>query len=96
MPTSGPHEVALAIRGPIRRADLSGLRDRTCSFLTGSGEVVVCDVAGVGSDAVTVDALARLQLAATRHGCSVRLKHAPTSLLELVELMGLSNVIVES
>ena len=42
---------------------------------------------------MTVDALARLQLAARRHGCQVRLRHASTELLELVAFMGLSDVL---
>ena len=96
MPTSGPHEVAFAIRGPIRRADLPGLCDRVCAVLAESTAVVVdCDVAGVDSDAVTVDALARLQLAATTRGCAVRLRNASEPLLELVELMGLTHVLSE-
>jgi ABC-type transporter Mla MlaB component len=93
MPTSGPHEVAFAIRGPIRHDDLPGLCDRVCRLLGRSGAVVVCDVAGTDPDAVTVDALARLQLGATRRGCTVRLRNASEPLLELVELMGLTHVL---
>ena len=94
MPTSGPNEVAFAIRGPIRRADLPGLCDRVCAVLAESTAVVVdCDVASVDADAVTVDALARLQLAALSRGCAVRLQNASERLLELVELMGLTHVL---
>jgi ABC-type transporter Mla MlaB component len=93
MPTSEPQEVAFAIRGPITRADLPGLSDRVCFLLATAGAVVHCDVAGVEPDAVTVDALARLQLAATRRSCSIRLCNPSPALLELVELMGLSNVL---
>ena len=94
MPTTGPHEVAFAIRGPIRRADLPGLCDRVCAVLAESTAVVAdCDVAGVDPDAVTVDALARLQVAAMRRGCAVRLENASEPLLELVELMGLTHVL---
>ena len=96
MPTSGPHEVAFAIRGPITRADLPGLCDRVCSLLSAAGDVVRCDVTGVDADAVTVDALARLQLAAARRDCSIRLCNASSALLELVALMGLSNVLCET
>jgi len=96
MPTTGPHEVAFAIRGPIRRADLPGLCDRVCAVLAESRAVVAdCDVAGVDPDAVTVDALTRLQLAALRRGCAVRLQNASEPLLELVELMGLTHVLPE-
>ena len=94
MPTSGSHEVAFSIRGPILRADLPGLCNRVCAVLAESTAVVVdCDVSGVDSDAVTVDALARLQLAATTRGCAVRLRNASEPLLELVELMGLTHVL---
>jgi ABC-type transporter Mla MlaB component len=93
MPTSQPQEVAFAIRGPISRADLPGLCERVCALLSRAGDVVRCDVAGVQPDAVTVDALARLQVAATRRGCSIHLCKTSPELVELVELMGLSNVL---
>lgn len=94
MPTSGPHEVAFAIRGPIARADLPGLCERVCRLLGDDApRHVRCDVEGVGADAVTVDALARLQLAARRRGCTVLLEHASDELLDLVRLMGLTNVL---
>lgn len=95
MPTpSGPRTVAIAISGPISRADLPGLCTRVCSLLTqGHADVVFCDVTGGDPDAVTVDALARLQLAAKRHGCKVRLRHAPSELRELVYLMGLEDIL---
>jgi ABC-type transporter Mla MlaB component len=95
MPTPGPHEVAFAIRGPITGADLPGLCDRVCGLLGAEGSVVACDVEGVEPDAVTVDALARLQLAARRRGCEVRLRNASAPLLELVELMGLTHVLTD-
>ena len=95
MPTTGPHEVAFAIRGPIARGDLPGLCERVCAMLGTSGVVVACDVAGVDPDAVTVDALARLQLAARRRGSEVHLFSASDDLLELVELMGLTNVLCD-
>jgi ABC-type transporter Mla MlaB component len=93
MATSKAPSVALAIRGLITRADLPGLCTRVCALLTESGaEVVLCDVAGVSPDAVTVDALARLQLAARRQGCRVALCHASDELLDLVAFMGLEDV----
>jgi ABC-type transporter Mla MlaB component len=91
-----PEPVAFAIHGPIARDDLPGLCDRVCALLEGSeADVVHCDVASVDSDAVTVEALARLQLAARRRGCQVRLRHASSELLELVDFMGLKNVLPE-
>jgi ABC-type transporter Mla MlaB component len=86
--------VAFAIRGPIARADLPGLCDRVCRLLTENpARVVLCEVRGVEPDAVTVDALARLQLSAQRHGCRVRLRGTSPELLALVTFMGLSDVL---
>ena len=94
MATSGPHTVAFAIRGPIASADLPGLCEPVCSLLNQSGvDVALCDVTGVDPNAVTVDALARLQLAAGRLRCQVRLRHASDELLELVAFMGLQDVL---
>jgi len=84
----------LTIEGPIARSDLPGLSERVCALLAASGaEVARCDVRGVEPDAVTVDALARLQLAARRHRCTVRLENASRELLDLVAFMGLADVL---
>jgi ABC-type transporter Mla MlaB component len=93
MATSGPQPVAFTIRGPITRADLPGLCDRVRGLAESGADVVVCDVCGVDPDAVTVDALARLQLAARRHGCQVRLLNGSAALCELVGFMGLADVL---
>ena len=94
MAAPAPQPVAFAIRGPIARADLPGLCARVCALLEGNdADVVVCDVHGVEPDAVTVDALARLQLAARRHECRVRLCSASSELLELLAFMGLGDVL---
>ena len=96
MTASGRHTVVFAIRGPIARADLRGLCERVCGLLERSGaDVALCDVSGVDPDVVTVNALARLQLAARRHGCRVRLRHASDGLRELVAFMGLRDVLPE-
>jgi ABC-type transporter Mla MlaB component len=96
MLTSGPHSVAFSIRGPITRGDLPGLCERVCALLQEHGPGVVhCDVRGVRADAVSVDALARLQLAARRLHCQVRLCHASDELVELVAFMGLTDVLPE-
>jgi ABC-type transporter Mla MlaB component len=96
MAASAPQSVAFEIRGPIGRADLPGLCDRVCALLEESrAATALCDVSGVEPDAVTVDALARLQLAAHRHGCLVRLRHASRELLALVGFMGLTDVLPE-
>jgi ABC-type transporter Mla MlaB component len=85
----------LVISGPIRPADLPGLCERVREVLGGSdADLVVCDVGAlVDPDAVTVDALARLQLTARRLGRRVRLRRACGELQELLALMGLSDVV---
>jgi ABC-type transporter Mla MlaB component len=92
-----PRPVTFAIGGPITRADLPGLCDRVCALLESSeADVVLCDVRGVATDVVTVDALARLQLAARRRGCHVVLQHASDDLRRLVAFLGLADVLVEA
>jgi ABC-type transporter Mla MlaB component len=95
MDVSEPSTVRFEIHGPITRADLPGLCDRVCALLgETTATVAVCDVSGVQVDAVTVDALARLQLAARRHDCRIRLcGHASPELLQLVAFMGLTDVL---
>jgi ABC-type transporter Mla MlaB component len=94
MAASAPQTVAFAIGGPIARADLPRFCERVCALLEQSGaDVALCDASGVEPDAVTVDALARLQLAARRRGCRVRLCDPSDELLELLAFMGLREVL---
>jgi ABC-type transporter Mla MlaB component len=89
-----PKTITFAVGGPISRSDLARLCTRVCTLLETSGaDVVLCEVSGVEPDAVTIDALARLQLAARRHGCRIRLRHASRELLDLVAFMGLRDVL---
>src|SRR3954462_5154208 len=91
-----PTTITFTVWGPIARDDLPGLCDRVCALLASSdADVALCDVHGVEPDAVTVDALARLQLAARRTGCRVRLRGASRDLIALVTWMGLSDVLPE-
>jgi ABC-type transporter Mla MlaB component len=68
---------------------------RTCALLAQEPgcELLLCEVGGVAADALAVDALARLALAARRSQCEVRLRGASPELLGLVELIGLSDVL---
>ena len=94
MPTDKRGATTFAIRGPIAPTDLPGLCDRVCALLQRNGSAfALCDVRGVTADAVTVDALARLQLAAHRRGCQVRLRGASDELRDLVAFMGLRDVL---
>lgn len=94
MAAHAPERIAFAVGGPIARTDLPGLCDRVCALLeTSRAGVALCDVRGVEPDAVTVDALARLQFAARRHGCRVKFRHASSELLELAAFIGLADVL---
>jgi ABC-type transporter Mla MlaB component len=94
MALDAPRTLELAVHGPIARSDLPGLAARVCTLLEAStAEIVVCDVRDVAPDAVTVDALARLELAARRHRCRVLLRNASAELLDLVAFMGLEDVV---
>lgn len=62
----------------------------------GSAGPLACDVAAVEEpDIGTVDALARMALAARRHGCRVELWRVRSELLELLDLAGLAGLAVE-
>jgi ABC-type transporter Mla MlaB component len=95
MSTGDPPRIAtLMIDGPLARADLPGLFARTCALLEGGAvEVLRCEVACVGADAVAVEALARLALVARRQGCRVRLAGVSAELAELIEFVGLTEVL---
>ncbi len=85
--------LALILHGPIERDDLEGLYEHVCLLLERSAAAtVVCELKDARADAVTVDALARLRLAARRHGCQVRLRGASRELQELLEFVGLADV----
>jgi ABC-type transporter Mla MlaB component len=91
-PRSEP--LVFAVHGPIAREDLPGLCKRICALFEAAGPgPAVCDCGDVPADAVTVDALARLQLAARRYGCVVRLRGASPELRALVDFMGLTEVL---
>lgn len=83
-----------AIYGPIARSDLPGLYQRVCALLSNAQHgVLICEVDNVDADAVTVDALARLGLAARKHNCQIRLRGASDELRELLNFMGLDAVL---
>jgi ABC-type transporter Mla MlaB component len=96
MAASSPRSITLTVRAPLLRADLPGLYERTCALLVGvCADMLLCDVADIAADAVAVDALARLALAARRRGCDVRLRGASPGLLALVDFIGVADVLRE-
>jgi anti-anti-sigma regulatory factor len=62
--------------------------------LTDTGmHALVCDLSGVQPSATTIDALARLAVALRRQGSRLRIRHASPELVELIEFMGLEEVL---
>jgi hypothetical protein len=76
-------------------ADVRALVDRVLETIEGCGPgPVVCDVAAMADpDARTVEALARLQLAAVRLGRRLRFVNASDELQGLLALTGLADVL---
>jgi hypothetical protein len=94
IPGRGPVTVTMRVGGPLRRADLPGLFERTCALLQAAdAETLECDVAGLAPDAVALDALARLALAGQRGGYEMLVLGASAELRSLVTLAGLADVL---
>ncbi len=85
----------VALGGRLVRADLEAFCLRVCGLLPPAATgPIVCDVGEViDPDAVTVEAMARLQLAARRAGRRVFLRRASPELCALLGLMGLSDAV---
>jgi len=94
---SDPDTLLVTIRGAIDRAAAIRVGDEVRDLLRATGaRVVVCDVGGLAHpNAATVDAVCRIRLTARRHGARLRLRHASPELLDLLDLMGLCDVVAE-
>jgi len=91
-----PHALSvLVVAGRVSAADLPRLCTRLAACVAAVDDgVVVCDVRGlVNTDAVALDALARLQLTARRLGGRIRLRGASRDLRDLLAFTGLSAVL---
>lgn len=93
-PRADPETVVFAVSGRIDPEDVVSLCNFVCTRLqTDAPHNVICDLGSVAaSDAVVIEALARLQLASRRRGCTVYLRNASRELLDLLELVGLAEV----
>ena len=94
-PDDGRGTVAVVLAGVLDHDTVPVLVDRMCRLLDSiEAERIVCDVSAVTApDAVAVEALARLQLAAGRRGLQVWLRDAGGGVRELLELAGLREVL---
>jgi ABC-type transporter Mla MlaB component len=84
----------LVLSGPLTPAELRALCERVRALDRDPAGVLVCDVTALTRpDAGTVDALARLGLAARQAGCELRLRRPVAALCELLDLCGLADVL---
>lgn len=86
----------MVVRGPVTPRDVVGLCDRGRALVE-PGEVdgdLVCDVRTLTHpDAVALDAIARLRLTARRLGRRLVLLHASAEMVELLYLVGLTELL---
>ncbi|MFF8842579.1 STAS domain-containing protein [Streptomyces sp. NPDC015127] len=98
--------IVMRIAGRVAPGDAPRLCEELSALLRDDGttaggdargcrpEVVVCDVGGLAQTSLAVvDALARLQLTARRHGTRIRLRNAPPELVALLDLVGLVELV---
>ena len=81
--------------GPVTRDAIPAMCERARRLLEGcDAGPIACDVSALAEpDAITIDALARLQLTARRVGCTVELLSACEELEDLLALTGLLEVL---
>ena len=91
----GPGGTVLVMIGPVTRDAIPAVCERARRLLAGcDAGPVVCDVGALAEpDAITIDALARLQLTARRLGRRVELRRPCEELEHLLELTGLREVL---
>ncbi|MEU1119405.1 MULTISPECIES: STAS domain-containing protein [unclassified Streptomyces] len=87
-------EHLIRIEGPLRPGDIPRLCEQVAAARHGpgggGGGDIVCDVGRVTTaDLTTVDAIARLHLAARRAGRRIRLRNPAPALQTLLRLVGL-------
>ncbi|MER7346903.1 STAS domain-containing protein [Streptomyces aurantiacus] len=87
----------VVVAGPVRQDDIPRLcADLRAVVLASGADEVICDVGAVTTaDLVTVEAVARLRLAARRAGTGLRLRGPAPALWALLRLVGLAELCVE-
>lgn len=89
-----PLTIAVAIDGPMDPADLPRLAEVVRRLLHETrARALLCDCRTAAADAVTIDALARIRLAACRSGATVELRHASMELRGLLAFAGLARAL---
>ena len=91
---AAPRTAVVAVGGRVRPGDVPWLCARLRALLDDpTVDAVVCDVATLVPDAVALEALARLQLAARRRSRRVALRNAGPDLRALLTVTGLADVV---
>ncbi|MEW2381434.1 STAS domain-containing protein [Micromonospora sp. NPDC047707] len=91
-----PPAISFAVGATLTRADIPARCDDLAEVLRGNdGGVVVCDVSRARPDVVTIEALARLRVTARRHGWRLVVSGAGAGLLELADLLGLTDALFQ-
>jgi hypothetical protein len=93
-----PPAYVFVIRWPVRREEIPGVTARAVRELHGRVPgTLVCNLGAASAagalDAVVVDTLARVALAAHRCRWTLRLDEVPAELAELIAMMGLTRVL---
>jgi ABC-type transporter Mla MlaB component len=88
--------ICFTLQGPITLDDVPALCERAEALLSLShARKAVCELSEVDPDAVAVEALARLHLAARRCGCRLSLIRVSDELRDLLAFVGLSELLAE-
>ena len=94
MAAPAPRTVVFPLDGRISPTDLPVLCERMSALLERTGaHVAICDVSRAEADAVTVDAVAQLRLAALRLGRRPQLRGTSNELAGLLAFMGLRDTL---
>ena len=89
-------EIVIVLDGMLARSAIPALVARLRIMLEAEPHrTVICDVQRLTRpDAVTVEALARLQLTARHSGRALRVRHAPAELVDLLAFLGLNDIVL--
>jgi hypothetical protein len=93
-PTGPGTTLVLLVGGPIDPSGVRSLCERARALMDDvEAELIVCDLGQSGATAGTVDAIGRLKLLAANTGRRVRFVHASAEVGDLLDLIGLADVI---
>jgi len=90
-----PASTVIVVRPPLGPDDAPALCRRLREVVAGAGAdgFVICDVGALTlADETTLEALTRLQLVGRRLGVDIRLRNPSRELVDLLGLVGLSDV----